>query len=94
MNRERNFIVGLRLGSANISSVLLDVKGNIVAESKESADAQAGVDVILNQLFGIVRKMLDEKEIELERIAGIGIAAPGALDAHSGVCLYAPHHPK
>ena len=94
MNTERNQIVGLRLGSTNIRAVLLDVKGSIVRKSKEFVDAEATKDIILGQLFAAVEKLLQSEGLNYEDIAGIGIAAPGALDAHSGVCLYAPHHPN
>jgi glucokinase-like ROK family protein len=94
MNTERNHIVGLRLGSTNIRAVLLDVKGSIVRKSKEIVDAGATKDIILNQLFTAVEKLLQNEGLIFEDIAGIGIAAPGALDAHSGICLYTPHHPK
>jgi glucokinase-like ROK family protein len=94
MNTDRNYIIGIRLGCTFIRAVLLDVKGNIVSELKEFVDAHETKEVILNQLFSIVEECLNDKKIEIERIAGIGIAAPGALDAHSGICLYAPHHPK
>jgi glucokinase-like ROK family protein len=94
MNTDRNYIIGIRLGSTYIRAVLLDVKGNIVSELKEFVDAHEKKQVILKQLFSIVEECLNNKKIEIERVAGIGIAAPGALDAHSGVCLHAPHHPK
>jgi glucokinase-like ROK family protein len=94
MNTERNHIVGLRLGSTKIRAVLLDVKGSVVRESKEFVDAEANKDIILDQLITAAEKLLQSEGLNIVDIAGIGIAAPGALDAHSGVCLYAPHHPK
>ena len=94
MNTERNHIVGLRLGSTKIRAVLLDVKGSVVRKSKEFVDAAANKDIILDQLITAAEKLLQSGGLNIEGIAGIGIAAPGALDAHSGVCLYAPHHPK
>jgi glucokinase len=41
-----------------------------------------------------VDTILGNTSISLENIAGIGVAAPGAIDAHAGICLYAPHHPN
>lgn len=94
MNTKRNHIVGLRLGSTKIKAVLLDVKGSVVRQSKEFVNAEANKDIILNQLITAAEKLLKSEGLNTKEVAGIGIAAPGALDAHSGVCLYAPHHPK
>jgi glucokinase-like ROK family protein len=94
LNTEQNYIVGLRLGSTTIRAVLLDVKGSIVRKSNEYVDAKAAEGIILDQLFAAVSNLLREQGLTIRQIAGIGIAVPGALDAHTGVCLYAPHHPN
>lgn len=94
MNTADNFAVGVRLGSSYISAVILDVKGNTVADYREFVDAQASKETLVEQLFGSVSKILSRAGLELKRVSGIGIAAPGAINADSGICLYAPHHPN
>lgn len=94
MNTGDNFVVGLRLGSSYVRAIVLDVKGSAVAEYREFVDHTGSREYILKQLFDGVDKILGNAHIALHRVAGIGIAAPGALDADSGVCLYAPHHPN
>ena len=39
------------------------------------------------------RRILQRHSISRTLLAGVGIAAPGAVDFSTGVCLYAPHHP-
>jgi glucokinase-like ROK family protein len=94
MDTSQHFVVGVRLGGSYIRSVVVDIKGNTVAEHKEFVDAQGSKETILNQLFGSVDAILAEARVSLERVSGIGIAAPGAIDVFSGVCLYTPHHPN
>lgn len=96
MNTNRNFVIGLRLGGSNIRGIVLDVKGNVVEEYEETADPNADKNQTIEQLFSITEKMMDLNPglLSLDRVAGIGIAVPGALDANQGICLYAPHHPN
>jgi N-acetylglucosamine repressor len=94
MNTTEHFVVGVRLGGSYIRSIILDIKGNTAAEYKEFVDARGSKERILGQLFESVDTILGNAGIGLENVAGIGVAAPGAIDAHAGICLYAPHHPN
>jgi N-acetylglucosamine repressor len=94
MNTDRNHAVGVRLGGSYIRSVVLDVKGTVVGDYKGNVDPEASTEVILGQLFSSVENALSVARVGRDRVAGIGVAAPGALDADAGVCLYAPHHPQ
>jgi len=94
LNTNLNFVVGLRLGSSYIRAVVLDIKGTVVFELKTAVNAQAEKEVLLEQLLDACNEAIINAGIRLDRVAGIGIAAPGALDAHTGMCLYAPHHPR
>lgn len=94
MNTAKHYMVGLRLGSSYIRAIILDLKGNTVAEYKEFVDPLAAGETLVEQLFESVERIIHSKDVGLESVAGIGIAAPGAIDADSGVCLYAPHHPN
>jgi glucokinase-like ROK family protein len=94
MNTSEHFVVGTRLGSSYIRAILLDMKGNITAEHKDFVDPQSSKETILEQMLESVDTILGKARIKLEKVAGIGVAAPGAIDVNSGVCLYAPHHPN
>jgi glucokinase-like ROK family protein len=87
-------VVGTRLGSSYIRAILLDMKGNITAEHKDFVNPQSSKETILAQMLESVDTILGKARIKLEKVAGIGVAAPGAIDVNSGVCLYAPHHPN
>jgi glucokinase-like ROK family protein len=94
MNTAKHFVVGLRLGSSYIRAIILDLKGNTVAEYQEFVDPRAAREHLVQQLLESVDRIIASKGIALASVAGIGVAAPGAIDANSGVCLYAPHHPN
>jgi N-acetylglucosamine repressor len=94
MNRGNNFVLGLQLGTLLVRSVLVDVKGTVVDELDAPVDARGSSEEILSCLVKRARQMLRRHSVSRGSLAGIGIAAPGAVDFSSGVCLYAPHHPQ
>jgi glucokinase len=94
MDVDRNYVVGLRLGATYVRSVLLNVKGEVVVNAQGPVDAEQETEVILGQLLGVTEEIFDKASITVDQVVGIGVAAPGAIDAEAGVCLYAPHHPK
>jgi glucokinase len=48
---------------------------------------------MLSCLLETGKGLLQKHSISRSLLAGVGIAAPGAVDFSTGVCLYAPHHP-
>jgi predicted NBD/HSP70 family sugar kinase len=93
LNRSDNFVLGLQLGSRLVRAVLMDVKGAVVDELEVAVDARGTSGEILSCLRETGRRILQKHAISRTLLAGVGIAAPGAVDFSTGVCLYAPHHP-
>ncbi len=93
LNRGNNFVLGLQLGSRLVRAILMDVKGTVVDEQEVPVDARGTSDEILSSLRETGRRLLQKHAISRTLLAGVGIAAPGAVDFSTGVCLYAPHHP-
>lgn len=93
LNRTDNFVLGLQLGSLLARAVLMDVKGTVVDELEAPVDAKGTSSEILACLHETGRTILDRHSVSRRRLAGVGIAAPGAVDFDTGVCFYAPHHP-
>ena len=93
MNTERNFALGLQLGSASVRSTLVDVKGNVIGEMDSPVNAHGNQAEIVQCLVSTARRLLAAHAVTPALLAGIGVAAPGAVDYRTGVCHYAPHHP-
>jgi N-acetylglucosamine repressor len=93
LNRGDNFVLGLQLGSLLVRAVLMDVKGMVVDELEEPVDSRGTSREILSSLQETGQRILQKNAISRKLLAGVGIAAPGAVDFSTGVCLYAPHHP-
>jgi len=94
MNTEKNLILGLRLGSYAVRSVLVDIKGRTVDRLELRVDPAGSRSEILNVLLSAARRLLRANSTDSSLLAGIGVAAPGAVDFRTGICHYAPHHPN
>ncbi len=94
LNRARNLVLGMQLGTSLVRSVLMDLKGSVVGELDMPVEAGGTAAEILARLIDTGRRILGRHEVDRAALAGIGIAAPGAVDFSTGVCLYAPHHPR
>ena len=94
LNTRRNYVLGLHLGGSLVRTVLVDVKGAVVDAHEVQVDAGGTQREILSTMLKATRGILRRCSLEPSSLAGIGIAAPGAVDYRTGVCLYAPHHPR
>lgn len=90
---QRNFALGLQLGTASVRSTLVDVKGAVVADLDMPVDAQGSRGELVQRLVTVARRLLAARGVAPALLAGIGVAVPGAVDFRAGVCHYAPHHP-
>jgi N-acetylglucosamine repressor len=93
LNGSDNFVLGLQLGSLLVRAVLMNVKGAVIDELEIPVDARGTSREILACLLDTGRRILRRRTVSRSLLAGVGIAAPGAVDFSTGVCLYAPHHP-
>lgn len=93
MNKEINKIVGIGLGASFIKSILLDGRGSVLASLSVPANPEDSREGLIRQITDAVDRLIKEGSVSLASLAGIGFAAPGAIDLRNGICLYAPHHP-
>jgi predicted NBD/HSP70 family sugar kinase len=93
LNTEKNHVLGMHLGGTLVRSVLVDVKGAVVDHLDLPVDSDGSSREILGRMLKAAREVLKRSAVGPRSLGGIGIAAPGAVDFHAGVCLYAPHHP-
>ena len=94
LNTRRNFVLGLDMGTQMVRSVLVDIKGRIIDQQQLPLDPAGSRAALVNGLLGEARRMVEGNRLAEGSLAGIGIAAPGAVDYRRGIGRYAPHHPK
>ena len=94
LNTAKNQVLGIHLGGSLVRAVLVDVKGAVVDSQELSLRTNGSSHEILGRMLKVARELLKRRSLQPRSLGGIGIAAPGAVDFQSGVCLYAPHHPN
>lgn len=93
INAEAAYVVGIDLARSGIHGVLADLNGQVHHRlSVESRLAQAA-DVTFERLTSLAAGLLDRAQDLGCRVIGIGVGAPGPLNAQEGVILAPPNFP-
>jgi predicted NBD/HSP70 family sugar kinase len=94
LNTRRNYVLGLDMGTHAVRAALADVKGRILDRQQLPLDPEGPRAALLGVLLGAARRVLEANRLPRSSLAGIGIAAPGAVDYRRGIGRFAPHHPN
>src|SRR2546421_5929901 len=85
------YVIGVDLGGTKILAGVFDSSMECVGTAKVSTKAQRGLDAVVERITRCVEDAVDEADLNLKQVAGIGIGAPGAVDFDAGVVLFAPN---
>jgi glucokinase len=85
------YVVGLDLGGTKILAGVFKHSMECVATAKLSTKSQRGVKAVMERIDRCVRDAVDEADLSMKQIAGIGIGAPGAVDFNEGRVIFAPN---
>ena len=88
------YAVGISLTRSWISGVIADLnlKETVHRISAGSSFSNSG-DIRISNLLSIIRNLVLESGVPPEKIIGIGISAPGPLDARNGMLISPPNFP-
>lgn len=76
------------LGGTQIRAAVIDAAGNIHARATVKTQAQAGPEVVTDQIAELAREVA--KDQNPKNILGAGICSPGPLDTTCGIALSLP----
>jgi glucokinase len=85
------YVVGVDLGGTKILAGIFDNSLECIGTAKVSTKAQRGVDAVIERIDRCVRDAVDEADLSMKQVAGLGIGAPGAVDFKSGTVIFAPN---
>ncbi|MFS0854497.1 ROK family transcriptional regulator [Microbacterium sp. 179-I 3D4 NHS] len=86
---ESRFSVGVHLDPALITVVLLDLAGAVVRRTTAQTP-EGQPDAAIEAMAGLVGEVVDASDVDPRRIAGVGVAAPGPVDADGGSVVAPP----
>ncbi len=83
--------LGVDLGGTKILTGVFKNSLECIASSKLSTKSQRGVEEVIERIARCVQDAVDEADLSIKNVAGIGIGAPGAVDFASGSVIFAPN---
>lgn len=85
------YVVGVDLGGTKILAGVFDHSLESVGTAKLSTKSTRGVDKVIERIARCAQDAVDEADLTLKQVAGVGIGAPGAVDFNSGTVIFAPN---
>jgi glucokinase len=86
-------VVGVDLGGTKILAGVFTRSLKFVGSTKISTKASRGPEAVIERIARCVKDAIDECDLDLKSVGGIGIGAPGACDPESGRVIFAPNLP-
>ena len=85
------FFLGVDLGGTKILAGVFDSAFNCVGQAKLRTKPERGFDAVVERIIRCVRDAVDECDMTLKQISGLGIGAPGAVNTAEGRVIFAPN---
>lgn len=84
------YAVGVHLDPTVITCVLLDLEGEVVEHTRRPSPPDGDAKATLAVILEAIRAVLAAPGLDPARIIGVGVAAPGPIDAETGVVVRPP----
>jgi glucokinase-like ROK family protein len=93
LNGKFGLIAGVDIGATSIDLGIADFSGKLLLRYSEPASVKDGPIRILGRVCSLLEKMLQESNLSLEKLYGIGIGVPGPVDFSLGTLVSPPIMP-
>ena len=90
---DQALFIGIDLGGTKISTALVDSEGQIISRDYRETEAAEGPDAVVARMLDAACKVMNDGDVISAQISGVGIGAPGPIDAESGVVTAPPNLP-
>ncbi len=87
LNKDVAYAIGLDVEVGEMSSVILDFAGGIVAKKNVKLEARRGTEELAATIAKVVTEFITENRIGKEKILGLGAAVAGIVDCEKGLIV-------
>src|SRR6187401_195125 len=87
------YLVGVDLGGTKILAGVFSPQMKCLGKVKSSTKATRGPESVIERLERCIQDAIDESDLKIEQIRGVGVGAPGAVDSSAGKVIFAPNLP-
>ena len=88
---KQDLLIGVDLGGTKILAGVFGPGLKLIQSNKLSTKSERGFDAVIERIARCVRDAVDEADLSIKQVRGIGIGAPGAVDPESGEVIFAPN---
>jgi glucokinase len=83
------YLVGVDLGGTKILAGVFTTSLKCIGRAKMSTKADRGPETVIERVAHCVQDAVDECDLSLKQVRGIGIGSPGAIDSENGKVMFA-----
>ena len=88
---KQDHFVGVDLGGTKILAGVFSHNLKCLGRAKVSTKAQRGPEAVIGRIARCVRDAVDECDLDLKKVKGVGVGAPGPVDPESGRVIVGPN---
>jgi len=89
--KKKDYWVGFDLGGTKMQATVYDRNFKIVANRRKKTRAQDGAKAGVARMIQTVVQAVEEAELGIHQLTGIGVGCPGPLDLDNGIVFHAPN---
>ncbi|MFY1826753.1 ROK family protein [Myxococcus fulvus] len=75
---------GIDLGGTKIEAVVIDGQGKPIGHARHPTPTQGEPADVVREMYGALAEAVQTAGLRLTRLGGVGVGAPGAVDANAG----------
>ena len=85
------YLVGVDFGATKVLAGVFTPSLKLLGRSKLSTKVDRGEEAVIERIARCVRDVVDECDLSLKQVKGVGIGAPGAVDSENGRLVFGPN---
>lgn len=91
VNSDFGYAIGCELSHKKVSTIIVNLKGEIIFEHHDSFEIQEGKDSLILKILNSIKASLDNFGFPKRKLIGIGIAVAGLVNPQTGISTPFPH---
>lgn len=89
----KDLFIGIDLGGTKIITALVDTEGRIIFRDYRETEAARGPAAVMARMIDAASRVMNGGGVAAAQISAVGVAAPGPIDARSGIVTTPPNLP-
>lgn len=85
------YLVGIDFGGTKVYAGVFKPSLQLVGTARISTKPERGEKAVIERLARVVQDAVDECDLDLKQVRGVGVGAPGAVDPDEGRIIFAPN---